>query len=177
MADIREVDDTKQFSFFESFWRQLEMLDMETRGEYVSAMCRMAFDEQDTTFDDPMLQFGWSVMRTQVRQSVKVHKKAVERGKRSAEKRKRNRERKNIDKNGETLSESVSENVSETCSQRKERNGTEMTFPVPGAPTESRPNGHDEPQYINAATGEPYVPPEYDIDLSDIPLPTEDVGE
>ena len=144
MADIREVDDTKQFSFFESFWRQLEMLDMETRGEYVSAMCRMAFDEQDTTFDDPMLQFGWSVMRTQVRQSVKVHKKAVERGKRSAEKRKRNRERKNDDKNGETLSESVSENVSETCSQRKERNGMEMKLPVPGAPTESRPNGHDE---------------------------------
>lgn len=133
MADMREVDDTKQFSFFESFWRQLEMLDMNTRGEYVSAMCRMAFDGDDTEFDDPMLQFGWTVMRTQVRQSVKVHKEAIERGKRSAEARKRRRKQK--DKEMETFSEKLSESVSE----RKERKGNDL--PVSGALSESRPNG------------------------------------
>ena len=125
MAATREVDDGKQFSFFESFWRQLEMLDMQTRGEYVSAMCRMAFDGEDTEFENAMLQFGWSVMRSQVRQSVKVHKAAIKRGRASAEARRKRKER----------DEMLSETLSEKVSQRKERKGRERNrndFPLSG---------------------------------------------
>ena len=75
MADAStKIDNGRRFNFFESFWKQMQLIDsMELRGRYVTAMCEKAFDGKDTEFDDPMLQFGWTVIGPWVEESVKIN--------------------------------------------------------------------------------------------------------
>lgn len=158
-----------RFYFWRGYHKALSMLETdEQRGQLIMAMCEYAFDGIEPDMTDPMQRIVWAVIEDQIRESVEIGRKQSERGKRGGRPRKSSK--KSTAKS--TALSGVKSGVESGAESVRYGNVPVAT----GAPTESRPS-NEKPQYINAATGEPYVPPEYDIDLSDIPLPTEDVGE
>ena len=112
---------TDAFMFFETFWDQLKMLDVNTRGVWITAMCQWAFDQTDTEFEDPMLAFAWQVMRGQLENSVKKHASAVQRGSKGGR-----------PKGSKTTSKTSAlrkkKSSSESDRNGKEWNGMEMSF-------------------------------------------------
>ena len=112
---------TDAFLFYETFWDQLKMLDIETRGIWITAMCKWAFDQEDAEFSNPMLAFAWQMMRGQLENSVKKHASAVERGSKGG----RPKGKKTSSKTSALRKKKSS---SESDRNGKEWNGMEMSF-------------------------------------------------
>ena len=170
-----------RFYFWRGYHKALAMLETdEQRGQLIMAMCEYAFDGIEPDMTDPMQRIVWAVIEDQIRESVEIGRKQSERGKRGGRPSKSGKKSGVKSTAKSTALSGVKSGVKSTVKSGVESGAESVRYgnvPVAtGAPTESRPS-NEKPQYINAATGEPYVPPEYDIDLSDIPLPTEDVGE
>ena len=72
-----------RFYFWRSYWDALSKLpDDATRGVFVSAMCRCAFEGVEPDFGgDLMLDFAWSMVSSQIRESVEIGRRSSANGK------------------------------------------------------------------------------------------------
>lgn len=72
-----------RFYFWRGYWDALRQLPSdETRGMFVAAMCRYAFEDTEPTFEDGMLEFAWQLVKDQISMSVEIGRVQSERGKR-----------------------------------------------------------------------------------------------
>lgn len=72
-----------RFYFWRGYWDALRQLpNDETRGMFVAAMCRYAFEDTEPEFDDKMLEFAWLFIKDQIAESVEIGRAQSERGKR-----------------------------------------------------------------------------------------------
>lgn len=72
-----------RFFFWRNYWDALSKLDTdEDRGRFVRAMCEYAFDGTDPDFgDNRTLDVAWTMIRSQVRESVMLGRRASDSGK------------------------------------------------------------------------------------------------
>ena len=82
---------SERFYFWRGYWDAIRKLpDAETRDRFVTAICAYAFDSVEPDFTgEPMLDFAWSLVADQVRESVQIGVKQSERGKRGGRPSKR----------------------------------------------------------------------------------------
>ena len=82
---------SERFYFWRGYWDAIRKLpDAETRDRFVTAICAYAFDGTEPDFTgEPMLDFAWSLVADQVRESVQIGVKQSEYGKRGGRPSKR----------------------------------------------------------------------------------------
>ena len=82
---------SERFYFWRGYWDAIRKLpDAETRDRFVTAICAYAFDGIEPDFtDEPMLDFAWSLVADQVRESVQIGVKQSAYGKRGGRPSKR----------------------------------------------------------------------------------------
>lgn len=78
-----EERDKDRFFFWRSYWEAIAKLETdEERGMFVRAMCEYAFEDVEPDFgDNAMLDFAWTMISRQVRESVRMGRRASESGK------------------------------------------------------------------------------------------------
>ena len=82
---------SERFYFWRGYWDAIRKLpDAETRDRFVTAICAYAFDSVEPDFTgEPMLDFAWSLVADQVRESVQIGVKQSEYGRRGGRPSKR----------------------------------------------------------------------------------------
>ena len=82
---------SERFYFWRGYWDAIRKLpDAETRDRFVTAICAYAFDGTEPDFTgEPMLDFAWSLVADQVRESVQIGVKQSAYGKRGGRPSKR----------------------------------------------------------------------------------------
>lgn len=105
---------SERFYFWRGYYEALKKLpDAESRDEFVMAICRYAFENEEPDFEgDRLLDFAWAIVSEQVHESVEIGRKMAERGRRGGK------------ASGKTRS-SASSSASSTASS--EGKGTEVT--------------------------------------------------
>jgi hypothetical protein len=85
------VAQSERFYFWRGYWDAIRKLpDAETRDRFVTAICAYAFDGTEPDFTgEPMLDFAWSLVADQVRESVQIGVKQSEYGRRGGRPSKR----------------------------------------------------------------------------------------
>ena len=80
---------SERFYFWRGYYDALKKLpDAESRDAFVMAICRYAFESEETDFKGyRLLDFAWSIVADQVHESVEIGRKMAERGRRSGEAR------------------------------------------------------------------------------------------
>ena len=80
---------TDSFKFWDAYYKALKLLDTnEQRGEFVMGLCEYVFDGAEPTFSDPKIEFGFSLIADQARQSKELSAASREYGKRGGRPRK-----------------------------------------------------------------------------------------
>lgn len=79
-----------RYFFWRGYWDALQLLPSDAqRGRFVMAICDFAFEGRQPDFsDDPVLGFGWTLVRDAVHESVEMGRRQSERGRRGGRPRK-----------------------------------------------------------------------------------------
>lgn len=72
----------RKFSFFESYAAMLDQLSDAQCAEFVRAMYRWAFQGEEPSFSDQMLQFAWPSIAEQITAGIEISERMAEYGKR-----------------------------------------------------------------------------------------------